>query len=153
MDWFSYLMGFLTALLLHIVLFFSLPILQVPRDKFVAWIFKKEKIKTRRDKDRRNLDKIMASLRNINQLPSSPDTPIDTIKDYLFKIERIAKEIKTKDFERIRDELLKYSYKSGKLHQNMKIHEILKSLVRCEGCSLDLHKEVSEILSHAKRNK
>jgi hypothetical protein len=124
------LIAILVSIVASVILFFLLPFLAKPRDKFLEWAFKKRKIRTRIEKDLKILETIEQPLLFINQLPHFPDeAKTEKLLIALEEIRSKALLIKSAHFEGIKRTLLSYSDKANQLHSNMSLKEKLNLLV------------------------
>ena len=152
------LIGAAGALIATIIWFFVGPILEGPRNKFLALIRKKPEKKTRdeirKQKDLKLLEETKSPLRFINQLPQYPSNTFrEDVRAKLNEIREIADQVKYKEFQEIKQKLIDYSDKVNQLNQNILLNKTIKLLVKDESgnhLAMELIKEIDENISQNK---
>lgn len=127
MDFKTLVFLVVVGLVILILAVFIVPPFQSLRNKTFGMKFRR---KTKRDKDRKLLDGMDQPLRFINQYRSFPDTPVEKIRDTLYEVMEKAKQIKSKDYQKLKEDILTYCEKADELHVNMHAKEIIDLLLK-----------------------
>lgn len=150
------LVGVAITLIAELILFFALPALEEPRQRFLSWIKRRPHVSSKKMEELRILESIEKPLLKINSIPSYPDElKAKDIRDILLNIGEKMKKIKSEEFDEIKGELLGYSKKSEYLHVNMNPLDALKMLGRDSAMKLveKIRKILAEVIKGKKKKK
>jgi len=139
----------IAPIIVAIVLFFILPFLNKPRDKFIAWIKKKLKKESRKKVSIIWLQAICNLFRYINDfliLDSLSDTDLAVIKDTLYGIKTTADSIKYRKFRKLKKKIIKFSEKINNIYEGISEKEILRLFFDGEDNINELGSEIESIV-------